>query len=315
MSLRIVFMGTPEFAVPSLTALLASEHSVIGVFTQPDRPKGRGGKVQQSPIKALAQAHGLPVFQPLKIRKDGLADLQALSPDLCVTAAFGQILSQEVLDVPRLGTVNVHASLLPRHRGSAPIPWALLQGDTKTGITTMLTDAGIDTGDMLLRAETPIDETDTAATLTQRLSLMGAELLLETLKRLEKGDCPREKQAEAHMTYDPKLTKEMGMLTFTETTRQSLLRVRAMDPWPCAFAALANGTLKVWRAATFASASPAAPGIVLYADQVHGLVVSTSDGAIELIEIQAPNAKRMDSRAFLRGHQIEAGKPLSEVSL
>ncbi|MEA5144550.1 MAG: methionyl-tRNA formyltransferase, partial [Candidatus Limiplasma sp.] len=185
MSLRIVFMGTPDFAVPSLQALLQSEHQVVGVFTQPDRPKGRGGKVQMSPVKVLSLEHQIPVFQPLKIRKDGIDDLRALAPDLCVTAAFGQILSQEVLDVPRLGTVNVHASLLPRHRGSAPIAWAVLKGDPITGVTTMLTDAGIDTGDMLLRAQTPITPEDTTATLTARLSQMGAQLLLETLGRLE----------------------------------------------------------------------------------------------------------------------------------
>ncbi|HPS80291.1 MAG TPA: methionyl-tRNA formyltransferase, partial [Candidatus Limiplasma sp.] len=184
--MRIVFMGTPEFSVPPLQALLDSAHEVIGVFTQPDRPKGRGGKVQLSPVKALALAHGIPVFQPLKIRKDGLDDLRALKPDLCVTAAFGQILSQEVLDVPTLGTVNVHASLLPRHRGSAPVNWAILQGDAVTGITTMLTDKGIDTGDMLLRAETPIAPEDTACTLLARLSEMGASLLMKTVECLQR---------------------------------------------------------------------------------------------------------------------------------
>ena len=229
-------MGTPDFAVPSLRALIGAGYDVAGIFNQPDRPKGRGGKVQMSPVKELALQHAIPVYQPLKIRKDGLADLQALAPDLCVTAAFGQILSQEVLDVPKMGTVNVHASLLPRHRGSAPIPWAILAGDTITGVTTMLTDKGIDTGDMLLRAETPIGETDTADTLTAQLSEMGASLLLETIRRLVAGNCPRERQDEAAMTYDPKLIKEMGELRFNETTRQCLLRVRAMDPWPCAYA-------------------------------------------------------------------------------
>lgn len=312
--MRIVFMGTPDFAVPSLRALIAAGYKVAGVFTQPDRPKGRGGKVQMSPVKVLALAHGIPVYQPLKIRKDGLADLMALAPDLCVTAAFGQILSQEVLDVPTMGTINVHASLLPRHRGSAPIPWAILTGDTVTGITTMLTDKGIDTGDMLLRAETPIDESDTAATLTARLAEMGAALLMETLRRLASGDCPRERQDEAAMTYDPKLTKELGELRFTETTRQCLLRVRAMDPWPCAYATAANGALKVWQATEY-PASADKPGLVLFADQKHGLVISTLDGAIELLQVQAPNAKRMEARAYLRGHMIEAGKPLDEVQI
>ena len=198
-------MGTPDFSVPTLEALVDAGYEVAGVFTQPDRPRGRGGKVQMSPVKELALRLGIPVYQPLKIRVDGLEPLRALAPDVCVTAAFGQILSQEVLDVPRLGTVNVHASLLPRHRGAAPVQWAILSGDEVTGVTTMFTDRGIDTGDMLLRAETPVLPDDTAGTLTDRLSRMGAELLIETLRRLEAGDCPREKQDEALATYDPKV--------------------------------------------------------------------------------------------------------------
>lgn len=308
-------MGTPDFSVPSLQALLNAGHEVVGVYTQPDRPKGRGGRVQMSPVKELALKHGIPVFQPLKIRKDGLDDLQTLQPDLCVTAAFGQILSEEVLAVPKNGTVNVHASLLPRHRGPAPVNWAILQDDSITGVTTMLTDKGIDTGDMLLRAETQISDDDTAGILLDRLSAMGAKLLIETITRLERGDCPREKQDESQMTYEPKLTKELGELNFSEPTHRSLCRVRAMNPWPCAYAPLQNGVLKVWRATTAQAEKTAAPGTVLAADPKKGLVIATGDGAMELLEIQAPNAKRMDARAYLRGHSIEAGKPLSEVSL
>lgn len=308
-------MGTPEFALQPLLALLAAGHDIAGVFTQPDRPKGRGGKVQMSPVKELALSRGIPVYQPLKIRKDGLDDLRALTPTLCVTAAFGQILSQEVLDVPALGTVNVHASLLPRHRGSAPVPWAILMDEPVTGVTTMLTDKGIDTGDMLLRAETPIAEDDTAGTVLTRLSVIGASLLVETVARLERGDCPREPQDETRMTYDPKLEKEMGKLDFAEGTRRCLCRVRAMDPWPCAFATLREGVLKVWKAAPCPLWTKAEPGLVLVADAQHGLVIATGDGAMELLEIQAPNARRMSARAFLLGHTIEAGKPLCEVTL
>ena len=307
-------MGTPEFAVPSLEALIEAGHEIAGVFTQPDRPKGRGGKVQMSPVKECALKHGIPVFQPVRIKLDGLDDLRALAPELCVTAAFGQILSQAVLDVPTRGTVNVHASLLPRHRGSAPVNWAIWQGDATTGVTTMLTDKGIDTGDMLLRAETPITDEDTAGTLLARLSDVGAKLLIDTLARLERGDCPRAKQNEADMTYDPMLKKEMGLLDFTETTRQCLCRVRAMNPWPCAYTELQDGVLKVWKAFP-ADGFTGVPGAVLAADAKRGLVVATGDGAIELVEIQVPNAKRMDARAFLLGHTIEAGKPLHEVAL
>ena len=313
--MKIVFMGTPDFSVAPLRALWDAGYQIVGVFTQPDRPKGRGGKVQISPVKEFALQKQLPVFQPLKIRKDGLEDLRALAPDLCVTAAFGQILSQEVLDVPRLGTVNVHASLLPRHRGSAPVQWAILQDDAVTGITTMLTDKGIDTGDMLLRAQTPITDEDTAGTLLERLSVMGADLLIQTVERLIRGDCPREKQDEAQMTYDPKLEKEMGLLDFTQSARSCMCRVRAMNPWPCAYAPVANGVLKVWRAAVVPGGANAQPGTVCFADQKHGLVIATGNGNLELKEIQVPNAKRMDARAFLLGHTVETGKPLWEVQI
>ena len=317
MSLRIVFMGTPDFAVPSLCALVKEGYDVVGVFTQPDRPKGRGGKVQQSPVKTYALKQKIPVYQPQKIRIDGLEDLRNLAPDLCVTAAFGQILSREVLDIPRLGTVNVHGSLLPRHRGATPVQWAILQGDIETGVTSMLTDKGIDTGDILLKETCPIMPEDTAGSLLEKLSFLGAELLIETLARLEKGSCPKEKQEEALATYDPMLSKEMGLMNFEEGTQACLRKVRAMDPWPCAYAALFEGVLKIWKAKeadAFGNEMYPA-GTILYADSKQGLIIATGDGALELMEIQAPNAKRLEAKAFLRGHEIEAGKPLHEVKI
>ncbi len=311
--MKVVFMGTPDFSVPTLQALIDAGYDVAGVFTQPDRPKGRGGKVQMSPVKELALQYGLSVFQPVKMRLDGLEPLRALQPDVCVTAAFGQILSQEVLDVPRLGTVNVHASLLPRHRGAAPVQWAILSGDEVTGVTTMFTDRGIDTGDMLLKVQTPIAPEDTAGTLTERLSHLGAELLIETLRRLEKGECPRERQEGAKSSYDPKIEKEMGRLDFAEGTEKCLLRVRAMSPWPCAFTEMGEGVMKVWRAQRIENVGNAPAGTVLRANRRDGLVIATSDGAMELCEIQAPNAKRMEARAFLLGHALAEGVRLSEV--
>ena len=313
--MRIVFMGTPQFSVPSLEALIRSDHQIVGVFTQPDRPKGRGGKVQMSPVKELALKAGIPVFQPLKIRKDGLNDLTVLKPDLCVTAAFGQILSQAILDVPKIGTVNVHASLLPRHRGSAPIHWAILQDDKQTGVTTMMTDAGIDTGDILLKRAVPITDTDTVASLTLTLSTVGAELLLETIDKLEAGTCPRSKQNEADMTYDPMLNKEMGKLDFSQPARALFCRVRAMNPWPGAYVECLNGNLKVWQAKTISGCAHAAPGTVVTADAKDGLIVACGDGAIELLEIQSPNAKRMTARAFLLGRSIQTGKTINEATL
>lgn len=311
--MKVVFMGTPDFSVPSLQALIDHGYDVVGVFTQPDRPKGRGGKVQMSPVKELAIKHNIPVFQPQKIRRDGVEDLCSLAPDVCVTAAFGQILSQEVLDVPVMGTVNVHASLLPRHRGAAPVQWAVLQGDAVTGVTTMLTDKGIDTGDMLLKAEVAISPEDTAGTLLDRLSHVGADLLIETLQKLKAGNCPREKQNENEMTYDPMLNKEMGLLHFEETAVQCVNRIRAMSPWPCAYAPIQEGVLKVWQAKV--SDGSGTPGQILKANKKDGLVVAVQDGAIELCEIQAPNAKRMDAKAFLLGHPLQEGTMLSEVRL
>lgn len=314
MSLRVVFMGTPDFSVPSLEALIAAGHEVVGVFTQPDKPKGRGGKVQMSPVKECAIKHQIPVFQPRRIRVDGVEDLRALAPDLCVTAAFGQILSQEVLDIPKMGTVNVHTSLLPKHRGAAPVQWAILQGDEVTGVTTMLSDKGIDTGDMLLCTEVPIDQEDTAGSLLDKLSRVGAGLLVETITGLLAGTCQRRKQDEAQMTYDPMLKKEMGLLDFSETALQCVNRVRAMNPWPCAYTPLAEGVLKVWRARVV-EAEVGQAGTVLSANKKDGLVIATGNGAMELCEIQAPNGKRMDARVFLLGHPIETGQLLSEVRI
>lgn len=311
--MRIVFMGTPDFSVPVLEALVESEYEVVGVFTQPDKPKGRGGKVQMTPVKECALKHGIPVFQPVKMRADGLEPLRSLAPDLCVTAAFGQILSQEVLDVPPMGTVNVHTSLLPKHRGPAPVQWAVFSGETVTGVTTMFSDAGIDTGDMLLCKTVEIDPEETAGELTQRLSHIGAELLMETLRRLVTGDCPRTAQDESQMTYDSKITKEMGLMDFGESTERCLCRIRAMSPWPCAYVELDGGVLKIWRGK--AAEGKGEPGTVLCADRKKGLIVATGDGAIELCEIQAPGAKRMEAKAYLLGHSIPEGVRMEEVRL
>ena len=203
--MKVVFMGTPDFSVPTLQALVDAGYEVAGVFTQPDRPKGRGGKVQMSPVKELALRLGIPVFQPLKIRADGLEPLRALAPDVCVTAAFGQILSQEVLDVPRLGTVNVHASLLPRHRGAAPVQWALLSGDAVTGVTTMFMGEGLDTGDILEQTQTAIGSEETAGELMDRLADLGAQLLLHTLGVRKSGSYGTGRGAGYLCTYAPEV--------------------------------------------------------------------------------------------------------------
>ena len=306
--MRIVFMGTPEFAVPSLEKLAGSGHEIAGVFTQPDRPRGRGNKLSPSPVKACAQKYGIPVFQPEKIRRDGVEDLRGLKPDLCVTAAFGQILSQEILDIPPLGNINVHASLLPRHRGSAPIAYAILQGDKTAGITTMMMDRGIDTGDMLLQAETEIGETETCGELTERLSRMGAELLEETLRRLEEGTLERVPQDEAGMTYDPMLNKEMGTADFTLSAREMKGRINGLNPWPGVSVPFGEGRLKLLRAAL--AEGKGDPGEVLAADAKSGLILACGEGSVRILELQAPGGKKMKAEDYLRGHGITVGTRL-----
>lgn len=308
--MRIVFMGTPDFAVPSLKALVEGGYEVAAVFTQPDRPKGRGKKLAMSPVKEYALAHGIAVYQPEKIRRDSVADLKALAPDLCVTAAFGQILSQELLDIPPLGTINVHASLLPKHRGSAPIAWAMLQGDRQTGVTTMMTSRGIDDGDMLLQARTDIDPTETCGELTIRLSELGASLLLETLHRLENGTLPREKQDENRMTYDPKLEKAMGVIDWTAPADAIVRRIHALNPWPGCTTASPEGAWKLLRAEITQGSGQ--PGEVLAADGKAGLIVAAGENAVHILQMQAPGGKPMASRDYLRGHPMAAGAILKE---
>ncbi len=300
--IRIVFMGTPEFAVPSLERIIAGGYETVGVFTQPDRPRGRGNRMMPSPVKACAEAHGIPVFQPEKIRRDGVEDLKRLRPDLCVTAAFGQILSQEILDIPPLGNINVHASLLPRHRGSAPIAHAIIQGDRTAGVTTMMMDRGIDTGDMLLRAETEIGETETCGELTERLSRMGADLLEETLRRLTAGTLVRIPQNEAEMTYDPMLFREMGEIDFREPAARVKGLINGLNPWPCAGIPLEEGRLKLLRAELCDGRGE--PGRVLAGSPKEGLVIACGEGAVRILELQAPGGKKMRAEDYLRGHGI-----------
>lgn len=308
--MRIVFMGTPEFAVPSLKALCENGYEVVGVFTQPDRPRGRGNKVAFSPVKQLAVERSIPVFQPQRIRRDGVEDLKALAPDLCVTAAFGQILSQEILDIPRLGTVNVHASLLPRHRGSAPINWAILQGDETVGVTTMMTDRGIDTGDMLLRAETPRIPGETAGEMTLRMAELGAKLLMDTLRQLEAGTLVRIPQDHARMTYDPMLTKEMGVIDWTQDASAIVNRIHGLNPWPGCSTAIPGGRLKLLRAET--AQGTGVPGEIVAADPKAGLTIAAGSGAVSITQLQAPGGKPMHAKDYLRGHPMTVGSVLKE---
>lgn len=309
--MRIVFMGTPDFAVPSLRALLDSGYDVVGVFCQPDRPKGRGNKMTACPVKELALTAGIPVYQPERIKRaEGVEMLRSCKPDLCVTAAFGQLLSQEILDIPPLGTVNVHSSLLPRHRGSAPINWAIIKGDSVTGVTTMFTDIGMDTGDMLLTRETRIGDTETAGELSDRLAVMGAELLVETLRALEAGTLTRTPQNPDEATYEPKMDKALGLIDWSKPAREIDWLVRGTTPWPGAYTTLGEGSMKVFEVRICGGKPEAAPGTVLASDAKAGLVVACGDAQLELTQIQMPGAKRMNAKDYLRGHAIQAGSVL-----
>ena len=307
-------MGTPDFAVPSLRALLENGYEVVGVFCQPDRPKGRGHKLAACPVKELAQSAGIPVFQPERIkREEGVAMLKSCAPDLCVTAAFGQLLSQEILDIPPLGTINVHSSLLPKHRGSAPINWSIIKGDPVTGVTTMFTDKGMDTGDILLTRETPIGPAENAGELTDRLAVMGAQLLIETIRALEAGTLARTPQDHAAATYEPKMDKELGRIDWSKSAQELDWLVRGTTPWPGAFTTLGEQTIKVFELDILDGPASGAPGEIVAADAKRWLVVSCGDHDVALAQIQMPGAKRMNAKDYLRGHTMETGVCLGKA--
>lgn len=303
--MKIVFLGTPEFALPSLSALIEDGHT-LEVFTQPDRPVGRHGAPVAPPVKQLALSHGIPVRQFEKIRsEEGVAALCAFAPDLMVTAAFGQLLSQANLDIPKHGCINVHGSLLPRYRGAAPIQWAVINGETETGITTMLTDIGMDTGDILLKESTPIGPDETAGELYVRLSVMGAELLRRTIAALEAGTLTREKQNEADASKCPMLKKEHGKLDLSQSAQRVHNLVRGVNPWPGAFALWDGAPLKIWKTRLCKRENPRLPAGTCIGDAKQGLFLQCGDGLVEVLELQAPGGRRMDGRSFLRGKSLE----------
>lgn len=301
--MKIVFMGTPDFAVPSLKALLDSGETVTGVFTQPDKPKGRGHHLQPPPVKMAAEEYGIPIFQPVSLRKDEtLEELKALEPELIVVVAYGKILPRAVLELPRFGCINVHGSLLPKYRGAAPIQWTVLNGDPVGGVTTMFMADGIDTGDMLLKAETPVGENETASELYERLSYMGAELLMKTLSALKDGTLHPEPQDEAVATHAPMLTKEMGRLDFTKPSVELHHLICGLSGWPCAYTELDGKRLKVYRSRLCEAVGK--PGEILDSKR---FVVGCGSGALELLEVQYEGSKRMPGDAFLRGRRLAAG--------
>lgn len=310
--MRIVFMGTPDFAVPCLERVLADGYEVAGVFTQPDKPQGRRMVLTPPPVKELALARGIPVFQPAKMRDgEALGILTELAPDLIVVVAYGKILPKDILDCPKLGCVNVHGSLLPKYRGAAPIQWTVLNGDPVAGVTTMFMAQGMDTGDMILKAETPVGPDETAGELFDRLAPMGAQLLSDTLKLFAAGGpVPRTPQREEDATSAPMLTKAMGELDFEKDAGTLHNLVRGMNPWPGAWTLCGGRTLKVHAARPAETTQGAAPGTLLSGK---ALTVACGEGALELLTVQPEGKGRMSGEDYRRGARLEAGTRLGAV--
>lgn len=305
--MNIIFMGTPDFAVPALKKLY-TKHNISAVFTQPDKPKGRGYKLTPPPVKVIALEHGTPVFQPQSLKNNGdeyINIINELNPDCIVVAAYGKILPKSVLDIPKYGCVNIHGSLLPKYRGAGPIQWAVLNDEKETGITTMLMGEGLDTGDMLQKKSVAIGENETAAELFDRLSDLGAELIIETLDELEKGNLVPEKQDESLATYAPMLSKDMCMLDFTQPVRKVHKKICGLSDWPCAVTFLNGKRLKVYKSEIVLDiATDKTPGEIV---NEKDMSVACADGVIRFLEIQAEGSKRMKTADYLRGKPVEKG--------
>ncbi len=313
--MRIVFMGTPDFSVPALEALLEAGHEIAAVVTQPDKPKGRGGRVQMTPVKLKALEKNIPVYQPVKVKTPEFTQLlRELAPEVIVVIAFGQILSKEILDIPPFGCVNIHASLLPKYRGAAPIQWAVIDGEKESGVTTMQMDVGLDTGDMLEKAVVPIAEDETGGSLHDKLSRAGAALILTTLEGLKAGTITPVPQTEEGTCYARMLDKTLGDIDWTMPASAIERLIRGLNPWPSAYTSWNGKTIKLWQAVV-AEGEPSwkgtLPGQVVRSDR-HSLVVAAGEGFLSIRELQIEGKKRMDVEAFLRGCSLSEGSVLKK---
>ena len=310
--MRVVFMGTPDFSVPTLEKIIEAGHEVIGVVTQPDKAKGRGKKVLFPPVKETALAHDLPVYQPRRARDpEFIEEMKALNPDVMVVVAFGQILPKAILDIPKYGCINVHASLLPKYRGAAPIQWAVIRGEKVSGVTTMQMDVGLDTGDMLLKKEVLLDEEETGGSLHDKLSTLGGNLLIQTLEKIEAGDIHPEKQDDSQAgEYARMLDKNLGRIDFSMPAVEIERLIRGLNPWPSAFTSYNGKTMKLWKAKAD-NCGQGVPGQVIHVDK-NSFTVQTGQGTLQILELQMEGKKRMDAGAFLRGCPLETGTMLGQ---
>lgn len=307
--MNIVFMGTPDFAVPSLAELVASGHNVKAVFSQPDRPRGRGYKLTPPPVKEFALSHEIEVFQPDSLKDEAVEkQLRGLNPDIIVVVAYGKLLPKAVLDIPKYGCVNVHGSLLPKYRGAAPIQWSVLNGDEFSGVTTMYMAEGLDTGDIILSEQTKIFDNETSSELYDRLSEIGAKLLVKTLKLIESGKDEKTAQDDAAASYAPMLSKSMSKIDFEKSAKSVHDQIRGLSEWPCASCECLGKTLKVYHSKT-ADGFTGAPGELLDSKR---FIVACGSGAVEFTEVQLQGGKRTDGESFLRGRRLEKGKKLWE---
>ena len=310
-SWRIIFIGTPEFAVPALQTMLDHHENVVAVVTQPDRPKGRGRKLTPPPVKELAISAGIPVLQPTKVKTELVKQLQPFNPDLIIVAAYGRILPANVLELPRLGCLNIHGSLLPKYRGAAPIQWAILNGETETGITIMQMDPGLDTGDILLPGKLPITPHDTAASLFTKMSELGGHLLIEALDKLRAGDLPPQKQDDSLATLAPPLSKEDAVLDWHHSAFKLSCQIRGLDPWPLAHTTLSGKRLRLFQPEVIEQETTVAPGTILKADK-DGLLIACSQNSLLIKKIQLDGRKRMPVASFIQGRPINPTQILGE---
>lgn len=314
--MKIIFMGTPEFSVDALEALIQAKHEIVLVVTQPDKQKGRGKEVQFSPVKECALKHQLPVFQPLRIKKEeAIQVLKEYEADVFVVAAFGQLLSKEILEMPKYGCINIHASLLPKYRGAAPIQWAVINGDKESGVTIMQMDVGLDTGDMLLKGATPLAEDETADSLHDKLKVLGASLIVEALDLLQQGKLIRTPQDDSESSKVGMLSKAMGEMDFSESAEVLERKIRGFNSWPSAYSYYKGKTMKIWKAKVLSESEQnleTAPGTICSVGKDY-LDVKSGDGILRIMELQLEGKKRMAVKDFLLGVSVEPGEKLGKL--